>query len=68
MMLKPVAWVVDVGPFDGFRHVLLLFSMKSPLRDDLVQFFVGIIDDQLFEAIASAAAADPQRLHILETV
>lgn len=40
-----------LGPFNSFTEVLLLLVSKSRLYEDLLEFLVGVVDDELLKAV-----------------
>ena len=43
--------ILDGCPFDFFTHVLFLFRFECKFDEDLLQFFVDVIDAELFERV-----------------
>ena len=41
--------VFDGGPFNLFAYIFLLFSLQSELNENLLQFFVDVVDAKLFK-------------------
>ena len=40
-----------LGPFNSFTEVLLLLVGKGGLDEDLLELLVGVVDDELLEAV-----------------
>ena len=41
--------VLDGGPFNLFAYIFLLFGLQSELNENLLQFFVDVVDTKLFK-------------------
>ena len=46
-----VVEIVDGGPFNLLPDVLLLLSLEGQLDEDLLEFFVDVVDTQLFKRV-----------------
>ena len=40
-----------LGPFNSFTEVFLLLVAKGCLNEDLLELLVGVVDDELLEAV-----------------